>query len=101
MKAGSTSGAFHDIVKPNPSVTLVATAGVLAESGMAPGSGYNSEMVQERSQEKCCCSGYSYTQNSYIVHVHVYMICISPSGLGISTDRSDTPGMRSLISARE
>ena len=40
MKAGSTSGTFHDIVKPNPSVTLVAAAGVLAESGMASGSGY-------------------------------------------------------------
>ena len=41
MKAGSTSGTFHDIMKPNPSVTLVAAAaGVLAESGMAPGSGY-------------------------------------------------------------
>ena len=40
MKAGSTSGTFHIIVKPNPSVTLVAAAGVIAESGMAPGSGY-------------------------------------------------------------
>ena len=40
MKAGSTSGTFHDTVKPNPSVTLVADTGVLAESGMASGSGY-------------------------------------------------------------
>ena len=59
MKTGSTSGTFHDIMKPNPSVTLVAAAGVLAESGMAPGSGYTIVIwVQERSQVKCCCSEY-------------------------------------------
>ena len=60
MKAGSTSGTFHVIVKPNPSKidTLVAAANVSAKTGTASGGGYNSEMVQERSQVKCCCSEY-------------------------------------------
>ena len=74
MKAGSTSGTFHDIMKPNPSVTLVAAAGVLAESGMAPGSGYNSEMVQERSQVKCYCSEYRvHTELLHYVHVQLIL----------------------------
>ena len=40
MKARSTSGTFHEKRKPNPAVTLVAAAGVLEESGMAPDPGY-------------------------------------------------------------
>ena len=53
---------------------------------------------------KCCCSEYRvHTESLYTVHniMHVYMICILPSGLGISTDIFDTPGMRSLIAACE
>ena len=95
MKAGSTSGTFQEIVKPNPSVTLVAAAGVLAESGMASGSGYNSEMVQERSQEKCYCSERVQSTHRpviYIHYVHVHactthmLICSLPPGLGIYTE---------------
>ena len=37
MKVGFTSGTFHEIINPNPSVRFIASAGSLARSGMAPG----------------------------------------------------------------
>ena len=89
MKAGSTSGTFHDIVKPNPSVTLVAAAGVIAESGMAPaaGSGYNSEMVTGDHRRSVTAQCTEYTQTCYIVYMCMHvctthmLICSLPPGI--------------------